>query len=70
MVGCMAQAQSTADCQIEATLLDYDVLACVCRLNGRSEPLPTDATIPGELYYDVEENIYIQINRTVICKAK
>jgi hypothetical protein len=42
--------------------------ASVCRLNGRSEWLPTGVRIPEEQYHDVEANIYIQKSRTVICE--
>jgi hypothetical protein len=35
----------------------------------RSKRLPTGARRPEEQYHDIEENIYIQIIRTVICEA-
>jgi hypothetical protein len=35
-----------------------------------SERLPTGVRRLEEQYYDVEEKIYIQMTRTVICEAK
>jgi hypothetical protein len=41
----------------------------VYRLSGRSEGLPTGVRRPEEQILDVEENIYIQIIRAVICEV-
>jgi hypothetical protein len=42
--------------------------ARVRRLNGRNERSPTSVRKPEE-QCDIEENIYIQIIRTVVCEA-
>jgi hypothetical protein len=59
------QAQSSVDCQVEVMLVQTSQWLWHCR----SERLPTSTRRPEEQYYNVEENIYIQIIRTVICEA-
>jgi hypothetical protein len=65
----VVESQSTVHCQVVAMHVNCEVLR-TCVPTERQEWEVTDRrTETGEQYYDVEENIYSEKIRTVICEA-
>jgi hypothetical protein len=66
---CEVSGELTVDGQVlHADLVCVCGPRCDCE-NRRSDRLSTGIRRPEEQYHDMEENIYIQKTRTVICEA-